>query len=129
MDQEFQYQYDANAGNSVGVSMFFAFLMTYGIAIWTMNHNPERIQEFFYKQKKFILYSFLSIFCINYVSAYSAFFSWCTLVGYVIKLFSVLSDDYKSREKWDHIGNILFMTFLTAWYIGVVTDIVSNWGY
>ena len=126
MDQV-QYQYDNNAGNSVGVSMFFAIFITYGVATWTMHNKPERTQEFFHKQKKFILYSFLSIFCINYVSAYSAFFSWCTLVGYIIKLLSILGDNHPVREKWDHIGNIIFMTFLTAWYIGVVTDIVSNW--
>jgi len=80
------------------------------------------------------MYYILCIFSLYFCSSFSGFFAWFTFIGVFIRYISLFIGDAdaneakEKQEKWLMYGDIITNTLLSAWWLGVISDVTVSWG-
>lgn len=110
---------------AVGAALFityFIFYLAYYFATFKQSERPKLYIQINDLASKMYLYGIGCLLSINYLQTgiFHVLFAYLTMITVVLVLVMTIIDSI--GEKLRVGANILFYTFLSVWYIGIVID-------
>jgi len=115
-----------NSGLAVGVAVLFVYFFYYIFMALALFGTKIKAEDLRSRCGRIHLFGILGVFALYVATAFSGVLSWLTCISILILFFGAAITSDESQKRWLNLGDLIFSSFLTAWYIGALALAFEN---